>query len=98
MTPPTPPSSRGSAAGQPETGAAQLPGGPAADLPNLTYEQARAALEAVVTALEAATVTLEDSLALWERGNHLADIAQGHLDGARNRIAALRPDLIPDNP
>lgn len=73
-----------------------LPGGPADQLGELSYEQARAALDAVVVALEAPTVNLETSLALWERGNLLADIAQAHLDGARDRIRAARPDLLPE--
>lgn len=75
----------------------KLPGGRASALADLTYEQARAALEEVVTALEATTVDLAASLALWERGNQLADIAQAYLDGATERIAAQRPDLAADN-
>jgi exodeoxyribonuclease VII small subunit len=105
MTPANPqqpgPRSRSGPPAATEAGAAateRLPGGPAAELESLSYEQARAALEEVVNALEVATVTLEESLALWERGNRLADIAQAHLDGARERIATLRPDLVSDNP
>lgn len=71
----------------------QLPGGSPEDLTTLNYEQARAALDEVVGALESSTVNLELSLALWERGNALADICQGHLDGARERIEAARPGL-----
>lgn len=70
-----------------------LPGGAAEDLVGLSYEQARAALDQVVTELESSTVNLEMSLALWERGNALADICQAHLDGARERIEAARPGL-----
>lgn len=70
-----------------------LPGGPAESLSDLSYEQARAALDQVVAELESSTVNLEKSLALWERGNALADICQGHLDGARERIEAARPGL-----
>lgn len=70
-----------------------LPGGPPEDLSTLSYEQARAALDDVVAALESSTANLEMSLALWERGNALADICQGHLDGARERIEAARPGL-----
>jgi exodeoxyribonuclease VII small subunit len=68
-----------------------LPGGAPEDLASLSYEQARAALDQVVTELESSTVNLEMSLALWERGNALADICQAHLDGARQRIEAARP-------
>jgi exodeoxyribonuclease VII small subunit len=54
----------------------------------LSYEQARAELEDVVRRLEAGGVTLEESLALWERGEELAGICQGWLDGARERLEA----------
>lgn len=73
---------------------AGLPGGPAEDLAALSYEQARAALDQVVEQLESSTVHLELSVQLWERGNQLADICQGHLDGARERIESARPGLV----
>lgn len=75
---------------EPETA---LPGGDPDHLGELNYEQAREALDQVVAALESSTVNLEMSLALWERGNTLADICQAHLDGARQRIEAARPGL-----
>ena len=56
----------------------------------LSYEQARAELATVVERLEAGGATLEESLALWERGEALADICQRWLDGARNRLAEAR--------
>ena len=71
----------------------QLPGGPAEALAGLNYEQAREALDRVVEQLESSTLHLERSLELWERGNALADLCQSHLDGARQRIEATRPDL-----
>ena len=52
------------------------------------YEQARNELVEVVQRLEAGGATLEESLALWERGEELAAICQQHLDGARARLAA----------
>jgi exodeoxyribonuclease VII small subunit len=54
----------------------------------LSYEQARAALEEVVRALEAGGTSLEDSLALWERGEALAAVCEQRLDGARARLDA----------
>jgi exodeoxyribonuclease VII small subunit len=57
---------------------------------NLTYEQARTELAALVERLEAGGNSLEESLALWERGERLADICQRWLDGARERIDAAR--------
>jgi exodeoxyribonuclease VII small subunit len=59
----------------------------------LGYEEARAELIEVVRALEAGGVTLEESLALWERGELLATLCQDWLDGARARLdAALEED------
>jgi exodeoxyribonuclease VII small subunit len=56
----------------------------------LSYEQARTELATVVERLETGGASLEDSLALWERGEKLADICQRWLDGARERIDAAR--------
>ncbi|MDI6099719.1 exodeoxyribonuclease VII small subunit [Actinoplanes sp. NEAU-A12] len=56
----------------------------------LTYEQARTELASVVERLEQGGGTLEESLALWERGERLADVCRGWLDGARERIEAAR--------
>ena len=58
----------------------------------LSFEQARAELAAVVEKLEAGGSTLEESLALWERGEQLAAICQRWLDGARARLDAARQE------
>lgn len=50
------------------------------------YEAARAELREVVGKLESGGQTLEESLALWERGEVLADICQRWLDGASTRL------------
>ena len=55
----------------------------------LGYEQARAELLEVVRALEQGGTTLEESLALWERGEQLAQICQSWLDGARERLDSV---------
>ena len=52
----------------------------------LSYEAARDELVEVVRALETGGTTLEQSLALWERGEHLAAVCQQWLDGARERL------------
>jgi exodeoxyribonuclease VII small subunit len=57
-----------------------------------SYEQARDELAEVVRALEAGGATLEQSLALWERGEALAKICQDWLDGARARLEGARPE------
>jgi exodeoxyribonuclease VII small subunit len=56
----------------------------------LTYEQARAVLATGVERLEQGGSSLEESLALWERGEKLADVCQRWLEGARERIDAAR--------
>jgi exodeoxyribonuclease VII small subunit len=68
-------------------------GGTAADaeIAAMSYEQAREALVAVVSALEAGGASLEESLALWERGEALAARCQAWLEGARQRLDAARP-------
>lgn len=62
------------------------------DVQNLTYEQARDELVAIVAKLEAGAATLDESLGLWERGEALAARCQDLLDGARERIEATRED------
>lgn len=57
---------------------------------DLGYEDARAELIDVVRQLEAGGTTLEESLTLWERGEHLAGVCQAWLDGARQRLDAAR--------
>jgi exodeoxyribonuclease VII small subunit len=58
-----------------------------------SYEQAREELVDVVRRLESGGTDLEESLALWERGERLAQICQAWLDGARKRLdAATSPD------
>jgi exodeoxyribonuclease VII small subunit len=52
----------------------------------LGYEQARDQLVEVVRELEAGGLSLEQSLALWEKGEKLAKVCERHLEGARERI------------
>ena len=59
---------------------------PEPDEPRPTYEQAREELVDVVRRLETGAATLEESLALWERGEALAAICQQWLDGARAKL------------
>ena len=53
-----------------------------------SYEEAREELVEVVRRLESGGTNLEESLALWERGERLAQICQDWLDGARKRLDA----------
>lgn len=56
------------------------------DVAEFDYEQARDELTEVVRQLEAGGLSLEDSLALWERGEALAAVSERHLAGARQRV------------
>ena len=65
---------------------------------DMPYEQAREELIEVVRRLEAGGTTLEESLALWERGEKLAAICQTWLDGARERLEkAIQSDESSDS-
>jgi len=66
-----------------------------ADVAAMTYEQARTELAAVVEKLEAGGGTLEEALALWERGEALAEVCQRRLDGARARLDAAHERNAP---
>lgn len=61
----------------------------------LGYEQARDELAEVVRALEVGGLSLDESVALWERGEQLARRCEEQLAGARTRIHTVldRPDL-----
>lgn len=66
---------------------------------SLGYEQARDELIEVVRRLEAGGTSLEESLALWERGEELAAACRRWLDGARARLdaALAAPDAEDDS-
>ena len=86
MTPPAR-NNTTAAAGQETSAAAatQSPGDAA------SYEEARDELASVVAQLESGGLSLDESLTLWERGEHLAGVCTRFLDGARERVeAALR--------
>ena len=80
-------------ADQDGTDAAAVEGFSAADtsdVARMSYEQARAELVETVTRLETGGAGLEESLALWERGEALADRCEAWLDGARQRLQEVR--------
>jgi exodeoxyribonuclease VII small subunit len=52
----------------------------------LSYEAARDELQQVVAQLEAGAVTLEASMALWERAEALAARCEEQLSGARKKL------------
>lgn len=67
----------------------------------MTFEEAFAELEEVVRKLEAGGLTLEESLALYERGQALAAYCNRQLDQAELKVSQLALDsgaLLPFEP
>lgn len=65
---------------------------PPADVASLSFEQARDELVRVVSELEQGAPTLEQALALWERGEALAARCDEWLRGAKRRLEAAQAD------
>ena len=63
----------------------------------LSYEEARDELVRVVSELEQGSSTLEQSLALWERGEALAQRCEEWLIGAKARLDVARTAAIQSN-
>ncbi len=57
-----------------------------------SFEEAMKELEATVAKLEAGDLTLEESLALYERGQKLAAFCTQKLDNATLRVEQLTSD------
>jgi exodeoxyribonuclease VII small subunit len=74
-----------------QTEEAQAPEPVPDEFAGLSYEEARDALIDVVRRLESGAETLEESLALWERGEALARHCEQWLAGAQARLDAARP-------
>lgn len=70
---------------------------PAAE-PEKSYEECRDELNDVVRRLESGGLTLKESLALWERGEALAEMCEQWLEGARARLAAAVDERGEDGP
>jgi len=66
---------------------------------NLTFEQAFAELEETVRKLEAGGLALEESLAVFERGQALAAHCNAQLEQAELKVRQLSPEgVIPFEP
>ncbi len=68
------------------------------EVAELDYEQARDELADVVKRLEAGGLSLEESLALWERGEALATVCERHLAGAQERVDQALQSVQEDEP
>ena len=54
-----------------------------------TFEEAQRELERIVERLEQGQVSLDESLALWERGETLYAFCRERLDGAQGKVEEL---------
>jgi exodeoxyribonuclease VII small subunit len=54
-----------------------------------TFEEAQRELERIVSELEGGRASLEDAIALWERGDELYRYCLGKLDSAEGKIEEL---------
>ena len=69
------------------------------DIDELTFEQAFAELEETVRKLEEGGLALEESLALFERGQALAAHCSAQLDQAELKLRQLTPEgIVPFEP
>ena len=62
----------------------------------MTFREAMAELEGIVSKLESNTLELEDSLAAYERGVALLRDLQGRLTGAQQKVDVLMGTLEPE--
>ena len=62
---------------------------PLGSIDGLSYEQAFSELESIITALEDENHSLEESLALFERGQALAKFCTDQLDQAELKVKQL---------
>jgi exodeoxyribonuclease VII small subunit len=59
---------------------------------DLTFEQAYVQLEEIVARLESGDLTLDESVALYERGQQLARLCGDKLDAAELRVSQISAD------
>jgi exodeoxyribonuclease VII small subunit len=65
---------------------------------DLTYEQALAELESTIATLESNQLTLDETMALFERGQQLTRHCIELLDMAELRVMKLSGDTLQDMP
>jgi len=66
------------------------------DIEELSYEQALAELETIVASLEGNKLSLEETMALFERGKILTQHCIDLLDNAELRVKKLSGDTLVD--
>jgi exodeoxyribonuclease VII small subunit len=57
--------------------------------PEPTFEQAQSELEQIVSRLEQGQASLDEAIALWERGEHLYAVCRAKLDSAQGKVEEL---------
>jgi len=62
------------------------------EIEELSFEEALAELETIVERLEGESLSLDETMALYERGRQLAQHCQTLLDAASLKFQRLRPD------
>lgn len=67
----------------------EAPQEPEPAVEELTFEQAQAELESIVQRLERGEAGLDETIALWERGERLYRLCATRLDAAHGRIEEL---------
>jgi exodeoxyribonuclease VII small subunit len=65
------------------------------DIKDLSYEQARDELISIVAQLEGGQIGLEESMALWQRGEALATHCNTWLDGSEAKLTAAVTEAGP---
>jgi exodeoxyribonuclease VII small subunit len=60
--------------------------------PDLTFEDAYRELETIIVRLEAGSLSLDESLDLFERGQRLSNWCESQLDAADLRVTRLSAD------
>jgi exodeoxyribonuclease VII small subunit len=67
------------------------------------FEEAQGELEQIVQRLESGQASLDEAIALWERGEELyklcaaqLDAAQGRIEELSRRVEAVRPSSQPE--
>jgi exodeoxyribonuclease VII small subunit len=66
------------------------------DIKSLSYEQARDELISIVAQLEGGQIGLEDSMALWARGEALATHCNTWLNGAEAKLTSVTESGPPE--
>jgi exodeoxyribonuclease VII small subunit len=74
----------------------ELPTNDQVSIDQMSYEQALAELEEIVAALESEEHPLEESLALYERGQTLAQHCTSLLDNAHLKVQQLSGEELTD--